>query len=83
MSFRKTVKDALYIAVGAAATAVEAVADAADFLVKKGAGVVARGKEIFSDFCTECFFPDDEAPTVIIEEDDVTESKDETSEEAP
>ena len=77
MGFRNTVRDFLYIAVGAAATGIEALANAAGFLVEKGEKVVLRGKEVFNDFCSEHFFPDDEKPTVIIEEDAVQESTEE------
>lgn len=47
MSIGETLKRAMYFAVGAVATGVEAVADAADFLALKGQSVVEKGKEYF------------------------------------
>lgn len=51
MTFSEGLKTALYFAIGAVATGVEAIADASDDLIKKGEDVVAKGKDTFSDLC--------------------------------
>ena len=73
MGIRSTVKNALYIAVGAAATGIEAIADAAEYLVERGERVVSRGKDVLSDFCAKHF--SDDAATVIVEEDPPKDEK--------
>ena len=72
MSIRNELKQALLFAVGAVATGVEALSDAADVLAQKGASVIKEGKEVFDDFCKKCNIPDDEDPAVIIEEEEIS-----------
>ena len=69
MSFRKNMADALYFAVGAVATGVEAIADSASKITEKGAAIVAKGKKFVDDYYSLYEIPDHVEPAVTIEED--------------
>ena len=73
MGIRSTTKNALFLAVGAAATSIEALTNAAEYLVERGEKVVLRGKTVLSDFCAKHF--SDDAATVIVEEDPPKDEK--------
>lgn len=53
MCIRDTLANALYFTVGAVAVGLEAVAEVADELTKKGADVVKEGKAVFADTCAK------------------------------